>query len=132
MIQTLSVKVGSSHGLWQFKLAGTHERIILHAARNILDGTCRLLGFDRADRSIVYLLSFSDEPFAGCQVCLGKMRKASERPDAGCIYRVVQSTIGDFRARGELPAAVNDRYFRGWPERIYFKLEKSLTGEIVG
>ena len=131
MIHALSVKVGNSHGLWQFKIAGTHERVMLHGARNILDGTCRLLGFDCADRSVVYLFSFSDEPFAGYQVCLEKIREASTMRGTGCFYRVVESTIGDFRARGQLPAAFNDRYFRGWPEKICFKLEKSLTGEIV-
>jgi hypothetical protein len=128
VVHTLSEKVGNSHGLWQYKLAGTHERVILHGARSILDGTCRLLGFDGADRSTVYLFSFSAQPFPGFQVCVEKVREAG---DAGCFYKVSLSLIGDFRARGQLPGALNDRYFRGWPEKIYLKLERSLTGEIV-
>lgn len=134
MIHTLSVKVGSSHGLWQYKLAGTHERVMLHGARSILDGTCRLLGFDRADRSTVYLLSFSAQPFPGFQVCMERVsgeRGARQQRNAACSYKVSLSRIGDFRARGQLPAALNTTYFGGWPEKIYLKLEKSLTGEIV-
>ncbi len=134
MIHTLSVKVGNSHGLWQYKLAGTHERVILHGARSILDGTCRLLGFDSADRSTVYLFSFSAQPFPGFQVCVEKLREARgarRKRDEGCFYEVSLSRLGDFRARGLLPAALNTTYFRGWPEKIYLKLEKSLTGEIV-
>lgn len=131
MIHTLSVKIGSSHGLWQFKLAGTHERVILHGARDVLDGTCRLLGFDCANGSAVYLFSFSAQPFPGSQVCLEKVREVPAAGGADCFYRVSLSIIGEFTARGQLPAALNDRYFRGWPAKIYFKLEKSLTGEIV-
>jgi hypothetical protein len=123
-----SLKVGTSHGLWQYKLSGTHDRVMMHSLRHILNKTCQLLDFNYTDRSAVYLFYFSAEPFAGYHVCLEKVRTAA---DGGCHYRVEQSSIGDFRADGLFPAIVNTSYLHGWPERIYFKLEKSLTGGIV-
>ena len=131
MVHRLSLKIGNANGLWQYKLAGTHEKVVLHSLRHILDSTCQLLGFGRADRSVVYLFSFSSEPFPGCQVCLERLKEVREGHGTGCFYRVSQSTIGDFRAQGLFPAVVNATYFSGWPERIFFKLERSLTGEIV-
>ncbi len=127
-VHVFSLKVGSSHGLWQFKLSGTHDRVMMHGLRHILDKTCQLLGFDQADRSAVYLFYFSAEPFEGYQVCLEKMREVA---DGGCHYRVNQSKIGALMANGVFPAIVNTNYLRGWPERIYFRLEKSLTGGII-
>ena len=127
-IRVISLKIGTSHGLWQFKLSGTHDRVMMHSLRHILDKTCQLLGYDHADRSNVYLFSFSSESFEGYQVCLEKMRTAA---DGGCHYRVKQSNIGAFMANGVFPAIVNANYLGAWPERIYLKLEKSLTGGIV-
>jgi hypothetical protein len=127
-VHVISLKVGTSHGLWQFKLSGTHDRVMMHSLRNILDKTCQLLGYEFADRSAVYLFYFSAEPFEGYQVCLEKMRTAA---DGDCHYRVKQSNIGAFVARGLFPAIVNTNYLREWPERVYFKLEKSLTGGIA-
>jgi hypothetical protein len=127
-VHVFSLKVGTSHGLWQYKVSGTHERVMMHGLRHILNKTCQLLGYEFADRSAVYLFNFSAEPFEGYQVRLEKMRTAA---DGGCHYRVVQSNIGAFTANGVFPAIVNTNYLRGWPERIYFKLEKSLTGGIV-
>jgi hypothetical protein len=49
----------------------------------------------------------------------------------GCHYRVKQSSLGDFVAQGLFPAFVSTNYLRAWPERIYFKLERSLPGGIV-
>ncbi len=114
--------------MWQYKASGTHDRVIMHGLRPILDNVCRLLGFDTRDRSLVYLFSFSDEPFPGYQVCMQKVR---EGPDGGCYYRVAQSPFGDFRANGLFPAVVNESYLHGWPRSIYLKLEKSLTGGVV-
>ena len=127
-VHVFSLKVGSSHGLWQFKLSGTHDRVMMHSLRLILNKTCQLLGYDSADRSAVYLFYFSAELFEGYQVCLEKMRVIA---DGGCRYKVKQTNIGAFVATGVFPAIVNTRYLHGWPERIYFKLEKSLTGGIV-
>ncbi len=127
-VHVLSLKVGASHGLWQCKLHGTHERIMMHTLRMILDGTCQLLGYDKADHSVVYLFHFSAESFEGCQVCLEKMREVA---NGGCLYRVKLSTMGVFAARGVFPSIVNANYLHSWPERLYFKLEKSLTGGIV-
>ncbi len=126
-LHVFSLKVGTSHGLWQFKLSGTHDRVMMHGLRHILDKTCQLMGFDKADRSVVYLFHFSAEPFQGCQICLEKIREARD----GCYYRIKQSTIGAFKATGLFPAIVNTNYLHSWPESIYFKLEKSITGGIV-
>ena len=128
VVHVFSLKIGTSHGLWQYKLSGTHDKVMMHGLRQILDGSCRLLGFDCADRSLVYLFSFSAEPFAGWQVCLERMREAR---DGGCYYKAVQSKIGDLMARGLFPAVVNTSYLRSWPERIYFKIEKSIAGGVV-
>ena len=126
-LHVFSLKRGTSHGLWQYKLRGTHDRIVLHGLHDVLDTTCRLIGCDSADRSAVYLFSFSAEPFPDCQVCL---QKAKETVD-GCYYRVTQSRVGRFEAVGLFPAFVNSTYLHAWPTRIYFKLERSLAGEIV-
>jgi hypothetical protein len=130
-IHVFSLKVGTSHGLWQYKLSGTHDKVMMHSLRHILNKTCQLRGFDYADRSVVYLFCFSAEPFQGYQICLERMREAWDGYGMGCYYRVRQSNIGDFKAEGLFPAIVNTSYLRTWPERIYFKLEKSLTGGIV-
>jgi hypothetical protein len=104
---------------------------MMHGLRHILDKTCRALGLDYADRSIVFLFHFSAEPFQGCQVCLERMREAWDGSGMGCYYRVEQSSIGDIEAVGLFPAMVATTYLRAWPQRIYFRLEKSLTGGIV-
>ncbi len=130
-VHVFSLKVGTSHGLWQYKFRGTHVRVMMHGLRHILDKTCQLLGYDCADRSAVYLFYFSDEPFQGHHVCLQKMMETKQEHDGGCYYKVKQSNIGDFAARGLFPAIVSASYFGGWPERIYFRLEKSLAGGIV-
>jgi len=127
-VHVFSVKVGSSHGLWQYKVSGTHDRVMMHSLRRILDTTCQLLGYSSADRSAVYLFHFSAEPFEGCQVCLEMIRAAA---DGGCHYKVRQSNIGAFEANGLFPSFVNTSYFHGWPELIYFKLERSIAGGIV-
>ena len=127
-VHVFSLKVGTSHGLWQLKLSGTHDRMMMHGLRPILDRTCQLLGYDYPDRSVVYLFYFSAEPFQDCQVTLERMR---EGRDGGCYYKVEHSRIGDFTATGLFPAIVNTSYLHAWPERIYFKLEKSLSGGIV-
>ncbi|HUI71325.1 MAG TPA: hypothetical protein VL354_12475 [Spirochaetia bacterium] len=126
-VYVVSLKVGTSHGLWQYKTSGTHERVMMHGLRDILTRTCELLGFDSRDRSIIYLLSFSAEPFEGYHVCLERIRQTP----TGCYYRVEQSRIGSFTATGLFPAIFNTLYLRLWPESIYFKLEKSLTGGIA-
>ena len=128
VVHVFSLKIGTSHGLWQYKQSGTHDKVMMHGIRQILDRSCQLLGFDRGDRSVVYLFSFSAEPFEGFQVCLQKMREAR---DGGCYYKAVQSKIGDLTARGLFPAIVNTGYLRGWPEMVCFKLEKSMAGGIV-
>jgi hypothetical protein len=126
-----SLKVGTSHGLWQYKISGTHARVMMHSLRPILDKTCQQLGYDCADRSVVYLFHFSAEPFQGHQVCLEKLRETKNQQGAGCYYKVKQSNIGDFAARGLFPSIVGADYLGGWPEHIYFKLEKSAVGGIV-
>jgi hypothetical protein len=130
-VYVFSLKVGASHGLWQLKISGTHERVMMHGLRSILDPTCRLLGLDRADRSVVYLFWFSAEPFQGSQVCLERTRKARGSGGNGCSYKVKESRIGDFAAMGSFPGIISERYLHSWPERIYFRLEKSLAGGIV-
>jgi hypothetical protein len=127
-VHALSLKRGASHGLWQYKIVGTHERVIVNGLRNILDKTCQALGESGSDRSVVYLLHFSAEPFEGCQVGLERVR---ETTDGDCYYRVRASTIGEFTARGRFPAIVRRSYLGAWPEMIYFRLEKSMTGGIV-
>jgi hypothetical protein len=127
-VHVFSLKVGTAHGVWQYKLSGTHDKVMMHSLRHILNKTCQLLGYDYANRSVVYLFYFSAEPFENYQICLGKMRETS---DGNCYYKVIASTIGGFMAAGLFPAIVNTRYLRAWPERIYFKLEKSITGGIV-
>ncbi len=127
-LHVFSLKVGTAHGVWQYKLSGTHDKVMMHSLRHILNKTCKLLGFDYSDRSTIYLFSFSSEPFQGYQICLEKMREAR---DGDCYYRVKASNIGDLIAKGLFPSIVNADYLRAWPERIYFKLEKSLTGGIV-
>jgi hypothetical protein len=126
-VYVFSLKVGSSHGLWQHKVSGTHDRVMMHSLRQILNRTCQLLGYDCADRSTVYLFYFSAEPFEGCQTCLEKMRVA----DGGCYYKVKQSSIGAFEAKGLFPSFVSADYLHEWPDRIFFKLEKSAVGGIV-
>ena len=128
-VHVFSLKVGTAHGLWQYKVSGTHEKIVLHSLRHILDATCQLLGFDATDRSVVYLFRFSAEPFQDFQVCLVKTRETSD----GCRYRVDESGIGigEFRAEGVFPSFVRTSYLGAWPERIYFTLERSMTGGIV-
>ena len=130
-VHVFSLKVGASHGVWQYKFSGTHDKVMMHGLRHILDKTCLLLGLDRADRSVVFLFHFSAEPFQGCQVCLERIREAWDGSGMGCYYRVRQSRIGDIKAVGLFPAMVAAGYLRAWPPRIYFKLEKSLTAEIV-
>ena len=127
-VHVLSLKRGASHGLWQYKIVGTHERVILNGLRNILDKTCQALGESESDRSVVYLLHFSAEPFEGCQVGLEKVR---ETTDGDCYYRVRASNIGGFTANGRFPAIVRGSYLGAWPEMIYFMLEKSIAGGIV-
>lgn len=124
-VHVFSLKVGSSHGLWQYKLSGTHDRVMMHSLRRILNTTCQLLDYTSADRSAVYLFYFSAEPFEGYQVCLEKIRVVAE---GGCFYKVKRSTIGAFMANGVFPSIVNSNYLHGWPELIYFKLERSMTG----
>ena len=126
-VHTISLKIGASHGLWQYKHAGTHERIIVAGLRPVLDAACRLLGFSFSDRSVVYLLSFSPEPFDAWQVCLEKSR---ELPD-GCSYHVVESNIGTFSAQGQLPGAFKTAYLGKWTARLYLRIVRSLTGTIV-
>ena len=84
----LSLKRGASHGLWQYKIVGTHQRVMMDGLRNVLDTTCRALGFGGSDRSVVYLFYFSTEPFEGCQVGLEKVRETS---DGDCSYKVGSS-----------------------------------------
>lgn len=127
-VHVFSLKIGTANGLWQYKASGTHERVMMHGLRKILDETCLMLGLNTSDRSAVYLFSFSDEPFQRWQVCLEKIR---ESDDGGCFYRVKTSRVGDFAARGRFPAIVNISYLRTWPGLIYFTLERSLTGGIV-
>jgi hypothetical protein len=126
-VHVFSLKVGTSHGLWQYKVAGTHERIIMRGLRDTLDRTCQLLGYDSTDRSAVYLFYFSAEPFPGYQVYLERVRETSD----GCYYRVKESNIGQFKAVGLFPVIVNSDYLLSWPAGIYFKLERSLAGGIV-
>ena len=101
----------------------------MHSLRDILNKTCQLLGFDCEDRSAVYLFHFSAESFQGYQICLERMKEARDGHGLGCYYRVKQSNIGNFMAKGLFPSIVNS-YLGAWPERIYFRLEKS-TGGIV-
>jgi hypothetical protein len=54
-----------------------------------------------------------------------------ETREGDCYYRVQESTIGDFAATGLFPAIIRTSYLSVWPERIYFKLERSLTAGIV-
>ncbi len=126
-VHVVSLKRGTSHGLWQYKVRGTHDRVMMHGLQQILDKTCRLLGYTTSDRSVVYIFSFSAGTFEGYHVCLERMR---EGPDGGCYYRATRSPIGDFEAKGLFPAVLRTFYLHEWPERIYFKLERSLTGEI--
>jgi hypothetical protein len=130
-VHVFSLKRGASHGLWQYKLGGTHDRIMMQKAAKILDETCRLLGLGRSDRSTVFLFSFSAEPFQGQHVRLEKIREAKDGADTGCYYRVKESTIGDFKAVGFFPAILKTNYLRVWPEEISFKLEQSPVGGIV-
>jgi hypothetical protein len=130
-VNVFSLKIGTSHGLWQYKLSGTHDKVMLHNLRHILNKACQLLGYDYSDRSVVYLFYFSAEPFEGYQVYLEKMNETRDRDGTGCYYRVKHSNIGAFMAAGLFPAILNTSYLHAWPERIYFKLEKSLAGGIV-
>jgi len=130
-VHVFSLKVGTSHGVWQYKLSGTHDRVMMHSLRHILNKTCQLLGFDIRDRSIVYLFSFSAEPFQSYHICLERIREAWDGNGTGCYYRVERSNIGKLTGEGLFPAFVNTDYLRSWPQRIYFRLEKSLTGGIV-
>ena len=41
-VHVFSLKVGSSHGLWQYKLRGTHDRVMMHSLCHILNKTCQL------------------------------------------------------------------------------------------
>ena|SRR5208283_2579782 len=127
-VHVFSLKVGTAHGVWQYKLSGTHDKVMMHSLRHILNKTCQLLGYDYTNRSVVYLFYFSAAPFENYQICLGKMRETS---DGDCYYKVIASTIGDLVAAGLFPAIVNTRYLHAWPERFYFKLEKSIIGGIV-
>ena len=99
-VHIFSLKRGTSHGLWQYKVSGIHERVMMHGVRQILDKTCRLLGYGITDRSAIYLLHLSDEPFKGYQVCLEKIRVAA---DGGCYYKVIQSNIGCPQGKRSLP-----------------------------
>jgi len=126
-LHVISLKVGASHGLWQYKVSGTHERIILNGLRDVLDRSCQLRGFDPSDRSVVYLLSFSAEPFEGEHVSLAEVREVP----AGCYYSVLRSRIGDFKARALFPHSVMASYLAAWPDRLHLRLDRSLTGGIV-
>lgn len=127
-VYAFSLKVGTSHGLWQYKIVGSHERVMMHGLRDVLNKTCQALGFNELDRSVVYLFHFSAEPFEGCQVELERVR---ENSDGDCYYRVRASNIGRFSANGRFPSVVRDNYLGAWPEMIYFRLEKSMRGGIV-
>jgi len=127
-VYMISLKIGASHGLWQYKIVGTHERVIMHGLRHILNKTRQALGFSESDRSAVYLFHFSGEPFDGYQVCLEKMR---ETANGDCYYRIRVSNIGKFSANGRFPALVRTSYLGAWPGMIYCRLEKSMTGGIV-
>ena len=99
----ISLKVGSSHGLWQFKLSGTHDRVMMHGLRHILDKTCQLLGYNHADRSAVYLFYFSAEPFEGYQVCLEKIRKW--RTEAATTGSSSPISVPSWQAASSLPSS---------------------------
>jgi hypothetical protein len=126
-IQAFSLKVGTSHGLWQYKHRGTHDRIMMHGLRDVLNKTCQLLGYDSTDRSAICLFYFSAQPFPGYQVNLEKVREKLD----GCYYRVKGSNIGPFKAVGLFPVIVNSDYLHSWPAGIYVKLERSPAGGIV-
>ena len=85
---------------------------MMYSLRQILDKTCLLLGYDTADRSVIYLFHFSAESFEGYQVRLERIREGS---GGGCYYRVIQSNIGDFTASGLFPVIVKTNYLHAWP-----------------
>jgi hypothetical protein len=108
-VYVFSLKVGTSHGLWQYKLSGTHDKVMMHSLRHILDKTCQLLRVDCTDRAAVYLFHFCAESFQDYQICLEKIR---EGRGGDCYYRVRQSNVGDLKAAGLFPAFVNTSYLR--------------------
>jgi hypothetical protein len=118
--------------MWQYKHAGTHDKIILRELRHILDKTCMFLGYDYSDRSVIFLLIFSDEPFDDHQLELGKIRESYDGFGMGCMYEVEGSRIGGLQAEGLFPSLMKDRYFRKpWPDRLYLQFEIAKTGRIV-
>ena len=133
MTCTFSLKVGRKFGHWQYKIAQTHEAILLVRMELLLNKVCKLLGYDYTDREAIYHFTMSDQLFDGFQVALRRMEdvptEADERRDR--YYAVESSTIGDFRAEPLVPEFINTRYFKCWPADIYFTLEKVGRSEIV-
>lgn len=132
MIHRISLKVGYKFSMWQYKSSGASEQIIVFSGMGqILDGTCQLLGFDYADRSAIYEISFSDDSFSDCQVTLGRLAEEWDGYGMGCHYKVINSRIGTLEAEGMLPSILKDNYLKSWPEIVCYRLDRSRSKHIV-
>ena len=111
----------------------THSAILLVHMQFLLNKVCQLLGYDYADRDTIYNFTMSDVPFGGYQVGLRRMDAVPQEANQGndYYYAVETSTIGDFRAEPRVPEFFNGRYFKRWPDYIFFKLEETDSSEIV-
>jgi len=132
-VHAFSLKVGGKGGMWQYKVAENHDKIMLHRMRHILNKVCQLLGYDYEDRDQFYLFSASDEPFEGYQLALSKVKQEFDGYGGmGCVYTVIESKLAEqFRAEGLLPSFVKDRYLHEWPEKLYVKLEATADHGII-
>jgi hypothetical protein len=121
MIFKFSIKVGTKFGMWQYKEAQTHDKILITKLSHILKKTCTLLGYDYTDRDAIYLLSFSADPVEGYHLRLDRMNKEeSDGRGAGRYHNVGESKLSEtLRAEGLIPSFVKARYLKEWPERVY-------------
>jgi hypothetical protein len=132
-IYKFSLKVGHKLKHWQYKIAATHEVTILMGMVFLLNKVCILLGYDYKDRDMIYDFSMSDAPFEGYQIMLHRMDDVPLEVDQrlGRLYSVELSTIGDFQAEPCVPEFFNNKYFKHWPDHIFFKFEKTTGSGII-
>ena len=133
MVFKFSLKVGRKYGHWQYKISLTHMAILMVGMELILNKVCKLLDYDYTDRATIYHMTVSDERFEGFQVALRRMDDVPPEAHEGRdhFYAVEESTIGDFQAEPLVSEFFNERYFKRWPERLYFTLERVGWSRIV-
>ena len=134
---SLTVKKSKKRVMWQMKRAN-HDVVSLHWMSDIFEGCLPVLGFDPADRDVVYRLSFSDQQFAGCQISLAKGDPSRSRYYGkakslhGTYYEVhgCEGDGGSLQVGGFVPEVITG-YFQSAPESLYFRIELTSAAIFV-